>query len=683
MPDIFQRAPLLVTPEVRLAGGHAVSEDSEGEGGGEGGGSVRLRLKGTFIDVEDELKEQLSPRAFSDPGSEVSSGYGSYFSKEQTYVAGLSEKVTQTLASQKHRHSKGSKGSFRSGDSVDLSDSGGYNQTTMQVDSSEDCSVSRQGSLSRESSFQMPNISPIALAQGYPANFFKIRSHHSGGGRHRGCAASSNSSESSFMNNPHQVMDVGHSPDVRMSQDDLRNLVHRKTAEINDVLKCQRLSTALTSINEIPEQVQEVLHQRCRQISVLDSGLLDAVDVATNLIQDAVNDSTMTDAQAVTAEQAAESITMIPDMIMASFENNFAKAMSTVRIRVDDVIQGLEASDMTKEQMVKQMWAIPEEIRQITREAVNEASQQSRDNVEAKLDRVLGGMAEESMPDGMWQAKRQIVASVPKKLPDTLRMASEAVENNVCQAVKFVQANSDVTGVVANRVVADTLLRAKQGPALKADTENPGLDRGLDTLRVINPGSVGHPDLCSRPCLYFAVGKCQNGVDCAFCHGPHTKRTAHLDKRHREMLRVMDFAERFALICPLLKAKLQSLEVNSEVMMTLESLEQMTLKTSNNSWAKPDRRRSKETRTLQIALKFMSVRSLLTLLHHALHHAPLPDGSPQHAAVEALMRNIRPNRHSAHESEAQSQSQRSNGRSRATGRSRTPSQGSGDEDLMR
>jgi len=279
------------------------------------------------------------------------------------------------------------------------------------------------------------------------------------------------------------------------------------------------------------------------------------------------------------------------------------------------------------------------------------------------------------MPDALWQAKRQIVARVPKKLPDTLRAATEAAESNVCQAVKFVEAKHHVTGVVANRVVADTLLRAKAGPSLQGEE---GDTAGLETLRrhVCNPGSVGHPELCSRACLYFPLGKCSNGVNCAFCHKEHSKRATHLDKRHREMIRSMDFAERFYFIYPILKSKLQALEAGSDVMETLEALCAMTPDKPPPKAVQPvDRKRAKETRTLQIALKFLSVRTLLTLLHHA----PMPEGSPQQAVVESLMQVTKCDSYpTAPDAEdAQSQSQKSFGRSwRASHRSRTPSQGS-------
>jgi len=213
----------------------------------------------------------------------------------------------------------------------------------------------------------------------------------------------------------------------------------------------------------------------------------------------------------------------------------------------------------------------------------------------------------------------------------------------VCEAVKFVEAKSSMSGVVANRAVAETLLRAKVGPALKPDM-NAGIlllhdTPGLESLRICNPGSVGHPQLCSRACLYFALGKCTNGMSCDFCHAPHSKRATHLDKRHREMLRGMGFAERLYFIHAILKAKLIALEVSPETMHGLEVLNASSSATvQSKMMLQTDRKKNKELRTLQVALKFLSVRSLLTLLQHA----PLPENSPEMMAVAELVSNVKP-----------------------------------------
>jgi hypothetical protein len=74
-----------------------------------------------------------------------------------------------------------------------------------------------------------------------------------------------------------------------------------------------------------------------------------------------------------------------------------------------------------------------------------------------------------------------------------------------------------------------------------------------------NPGSIGHPDVCSRKCLYFASGDCSNGEACRFCHMAHPKRPPRLDRMNRELLRNMTFEERAFLVLPIIKQKVTAL----------------------------------------------------------------------------------------------------------------------------
>lgn len=652
-----ERPPFMVPREVRHEAGHAESKASNQ--------AMRLVLRGTFIDIDEEEGDAVSPRALSDPGSEVSSGYSSHFVKERQYIAALSQHVSKTMSSKKSRLSMGSARSESSEDGTGRprwEDHG----TTTQYESSEEASVSR----GRPCADFSPTLRTWP-AGGAPKSqvlrsFFKeVDKKEAPLVQQRWSEEGPHSSGWSDVSVP-RMKTIGLTQNLarkNMSPEELRNLVRKKTVEINDVLKYQHLSTALTSINEIPDQVGEVFHQSATNLLGEVQG---EVSVACELFQHCADEQRST-----AAEQAAQSITMIPDMIMASFENSFAKAMSTVRIHVDDVIQGLEGSEMAQEQVVKQMWAIPEEVRQITREAVKEAAQESREKVVEQLDCVLQSLPEDSMPDALWAAKRQIVATVSKKLPHTLRAATQAAENNVCQAVKVVQDctwRGDVTGVVANRVVAETLLRAKVGPSLqKSAAETPG----LETLRVCNPGSVGHPELCSRACLYFSLGKCLNGMSCSFCHLPHSKRAAKLDKRHREMLRVMDFPERFRILHPIIQSKLDNVEVVPEFTLLYNTLVTSTSQPNHKEAQPTDRKRTKEIRTLQIAAKYMSIRSLIALLHHA----PMAEDSVEHSAIESMLLKIKPDSIIRHY-ENRPQSRRRSSASDGSNCSRTSSQGS-------
>ena len=50
-------------------------------------------------------------------------------------------------------------------------------------------------------------------------------------------------------------------------------------------------------------------------------------------------------------------------------------------------------------------------------------------------------------------------------------------------------------------------------------------------------GSLGHPDVCRRPCVYFKSGNCEHGSSCGFCHMEHSDRLPKLDKKQRELIR--------------------------------------------------------------------------------------------------------------------------------------------------
>ncbi|CAE7431592.1 rplP [Symbiodinium natans] len=53
---------------------------------------------------------------------------------------------------------------------------------------------------------------------------------------------------------------------------------------------------------------------------------------------------------------------------------------------------------------------------------------------------------------------------------------------------------------------------------------------------VPSEGSIGHPELCRRPCFYFAKGTCTNGLECGYCHAQHGEKAPKLDKRQRLVL---------------------------------------------------------------------------------------------------------------------------------------------------
>eukprot|EP00913_Durusdinium_trenchii_P020321 g19091.t1 len=94
----------------------------------------------------------------------------------------------------------------------------------------------------------------------------------------------------------------------------------------------------------------------------------------------------------------------------------------------------------------------------------------------------------------------------------------------------------DLTGTESWSTVDAVGLRAGADLA-SAPSESTEESDPSDLSSTSNPGSVGHPELCRRPCIYFAAGQCRNSADCNFCHLSHTHRSATLDKNQRQLIK--------------------------------------------------------------------------------------------------------------------------------------------------
>eukprot|EP00440_Ansanella_granifera_P061159 gb/GFBE01066299.1/.p1 GENE.gb/GFBE01066299.1/~~gb/GFBE01066299.1/.p1 ORF type:complete len:300 (+),score=62.76 gb/GFBE01066299.1/:1-900(+) len=84
----------------------------------------------------------------------------------------------------------------------------------------------------------------------------------------------------------------------------------------------------------------------------------------------------------------------------------------------------------------------------------------------------------------------------------------------------------------------------------------PKVDEGELPLEAApNGGSVGHPEICRRPCMFLASGSCMNGFACGYCHLPHTEKPVHLDKRQRELITKLSRARMLELITRHVRAR--------------------------------------------------------------------------------------------------------------------------------
>ncbi|CAE7942230.1 unnamed protein product [Symbiodinium necroappetens] len=130
--------------------------------------------------------------------------------------------------------------------------------------------------------------------------------------------------------------------------------------------------------------------------------------------------------------------------------------------------------------------------------------------------------------------------------------------------------------------VAGLVQRASSLNFLEAEVETDKKDQTKAAGRTVNPGTLGHPQLCCRPCVYLVIaGSCRNGEECEYCHEPHDARVPKLDKQQRQLLRTLNEADTLGLLLPYLTEKARSmppiaLELVSQLERHLASLDSAT-----------------------------------------------------------------------------------------------------------
>eukprot|EP00435_Cladocopium_sp_Y103_P069165 s325_g32.t2 len=109
-----------------------------------------------------------------------------------------------------------------------------------------------------------------------------------------------------------------------------------------------------------------------------------------------------------------------------------------------------------------------------------------------------------------------------------------------------------------------------KGPAVQ---ESPPLEHPPGLLQ--NCGSLGHPEMCKRPCVYISAygTPCPHGDACNYCHFTHTERRTTLDKRQREFLRALEEQQLISVLLPHFQAKLTSGKVPSAAADVVEYLQ--------------------------------------------------------------------------------------------------------------
>lgn len=420
-----------------------------------------------------------------------------------------------------------------------------------------------------------------------------------------------------------------------------------------DSIPATQCNDVVSTLSGIPEQVRQLLESAAH-------GVAEEVHEEVAAMRRVIRCTGET-------EIAVEKLESIPDLILNSFEGTLMRVKDKVRRKVNNVIEDLDHTAHLREDVVKKLYTIPEEVVNITAEAMEEVSQDSKMISAQQIDDALLSVPwaffeNRSTLCGM---RSNIVASVPDASSSTSKAVRETATEAVEQAVASI-CDSIVRPV--NELVADQLLRRKavggqgsgggppgslgmsHGKELTAQSGNDVLSNMPDSFHAMpgtgshaggmissaaghvaqgtNPGNLGHPELCPRPCIYFARGMCTNEGNCDFCHLPHPRRPAHLDKSHRELLKRIPLAESVMMAMPILRGKARALSLPNGVAELFDQLEAAasgSLVDGNGSM----RRQSGRNRKLQGAMRGITMRSLLTALYRS--------GSSEEKALQAAV----------------------------------------------
>ena len=125
---------------------------------------------------------------------------------------------------------------------------------------------------------------------------------------------------------------------------------------------------------------------------------------------------------------------------------------------------------------------------------------------------------------------------------------------------------------------------------------------------------------------------CDEGEDCRFCHVAHwhSGRNPHLDKRHRELLSRLTFAQRATVSLPILKRQLVKLGLAPHAGELLDVLESIAREAT---W---DAKTRRECASLNSALGALSFRSMMSAISKALDTPDSLKGTELEARLEQI-----------------------------------------------
>lgn len=149
-------------------------------------------------------------------------------------------------------------------------------------------------------------------------------------------------------------------------------------------------------------------------------------------------------------------------------------------------------------------------------------------------------------------------------------------------------------------------------PKSSSDGEGEGWVSSDGRPILPSTGSLGHPEVCRRPCIYFLAGHCANGNQCTYCHLPHEEKTPKLDKRQRTIMQGLSRRELLALVLHFCRLKAEQAGITYEAQEVLNLMEEEAAGAPSLSASISER----DVRNLHKTLARMNFSNLIGLVTH-------------------------------------------------------------------
>ncbi|CAK0805516.1 unnamed protein product [Prorocentrum cordatum] len=233
----------------------------------------------------------------------------------------------------------------------------------------------------------------------------------------------------------------------------------RSQETIKNSIENQCLSAATEAIDDIPEQLSSVVQNKVESLA-------ESVKTTLLLVQMAIR-SSCEDEDLI--DVAIDQLDKIPDIIRNVFASKMMEANGAIRMKLSAVMQRIKSITPESQDMVTQMWTIPEELEKITSEAIDQAVQDSKREATKQCDHVLRTLPQAAAVSrqALEDTAVRITEAISEMFFETMRALRRTTAANVKHAVAYVDDPGDVAPTKCS--TSDARPRAKMHTVPRTD----------------------------------------------------------------------------------------------------------------------------------------------------------------------------------------------------------------------